>query len=270
MATMRAMMKSQFIAKPREGSIMKVLVIGGSGLIGSQVVANLTELGHEAISASPRSGVNSVTGEGLAEAVAGGHTVVDVSNSPSFDDEPVMQFFTTSTKNLLAAERAAGVQHHVALSIVGADRAPDSGYMRAKVAQEKLIVESGSPYSIVRATQFFEFVSAIADSATDGNTVRLPEGAFQPIAAKDVATAVSGATISDPTNGITNIAGPEKRGMDDFIRTVLATSGDPRQVVGDPTARYFGTQLDEHTIVPLDSEDATIYPTRFSDWVAAQ
>jgi uncharacterized protein YbjT (DUF2867 family) len=249
---------------------MIVLVIGGSGLIGSQVIANLAELGHEAISASPRSGVNSVTGEGLAEAVAGVHTVVDVSNSPSFDDEPVLQFFTTSTKNLLAAERAAGVQHHVALSIVGSDRAPDSGYMRAKVAQEKLIEESGSPYSIVRATQFFEFVDAIADSATDGDTVLLPEGAFQPIAAKDVATAVTRATVGDPTNGITNIAGPEKRGMDDFIRTALAASGDPRQVVGDPTARYFGTQLDEHTIVPTDGENPTIYPTRYSDWKAAR
>jgi uncharacterized protein YbjT (DUF2867 family) len=249
---------------------MKVLVIGGTGLIGSQVIANLTALGNEAISASPRSGVDSVTGEGLAEAVAGMHTVVDVSNSPSFDDDPVMHFFTTSTKNLLAAERAAGVQHHVALTIVGADRAPDSGYMRAKVAQEKLIEDSGNPYSIVRATQFFEFVNAIADSATEGDTVRLPVGAFQPIAAKDVATAVAGATISEPTNGMTNIAGPEKRGMDDFIRTALAAAGDPRQVVGDPDARYFGTRLDEHTIVPLDSEDPTIYPTRFSDWTASR
>jgi uncharacterized protein YbjT (DUF2867 family) len=249
---------------------MKVLVIGGTGLIGSQVIANLTQLGHEAISASPRSGVNSVTGEGLAEAVAGVHTVVDLSNSPSFDDDPVLHFFTASTTNLLAAERAAGVAHHVALSIVGADRAPDSGYMRAKVAQEKLIQESGNPYSIVRATQFFEFVGAIADSATDGDTVRLPVGAFQPIAAKDVATAVTGATISEPTNGFTNIAGPEKLGMDEFIRRALAASGDPRQVVGDPAAQYFGTALDEHTIVPLDSEDATIYPTRFSDWAAAR
>jgi uncharacterized protein YbjT (DUF2867 family) len=249
---------------------MKILVIGGTGLIGSQVIANLTELGHDAVSASPRSGVDTVTGEGLAEAMAGAHTVVDLSNSPSFDDEPVMHFFTTSTGNLLAAERAAGVQHHVALSIVGADRAPDSGYMRAKVAQEKLIEESGNPYSIVRATQFFEFVDAIADSATDGNTVRLPVGAFQPIAAKDVATAVTGATISGPTNGITNIAGPEKSGMDEFIRTALAAAGDPRQVVGDPDGRYFGTTLDEHTIVPLDSEDPTIYPTRYSDWKASR
>jgi uncharacterized protein YbjT (DUF2867 family) len=249
---------------------MKVLVIGGTGLIGSQVIANLTELGHEAVSASPRSGVNTVTGEGLAAATADAHTVVDLSNSPSFDDEPVLQFFTASTSNLLAAERAAGVQHHVALSIVGADRAPDSGYMRAKVAQEKLIEESGNPYSIVRATQFFEFVDAIADSATEGNTVRLPEGAFQPISAKDVATAVTGATISEPTNGISNIAGPEKRGMDDFIRTALGASNDPRKVVGDPTARYFGTALDDHTIVPLDGEDPTIYPTRYSDWKASR
>ncbi len=249
---------------------MKVLVVGGSGLIGSQVIANLTELGHEAVSASPRSGVNTVTGEGLAEAVAGAHTVVDVSNSPSFDDDPVMHFFTTSTKNLLAAERAAGVQHHVALSIVGADRTQESGYMRAKCAQEQLIQESRSPYSIVRATQFFEFVDAIADSATDGNTVRLPHGAFQPIAAKDVATAVTRATIGDPVNGIINIAGPEKLGMDDFIRNSLAAHGDPRQVVTDPSARYFGAVIDEHSIVPLDSEGATIYSTRLRDWIASR
>jgi uncharacterized protein YbjT (DUF2867 family) len=215
---------------------MRILVIGGSGLIGSQVIANLTELGHEAVSASPRSGVDTVTGEGLAEAIAGAHTVVDVSNSPSFDDE-VMHFFTASTTNLLAAERAAGVQHHVALSIVGADRAPDSGYMRAKVAQEKLIQESGNPYSIVRATQFFEFVDGIADSATDGTTVRLPHGAFQPIAAKDVATAVTRATVAEPINGIINIAGPEKLGMDDFVRNRFAATGDPRQVVTDPPRR---------------------------------
>lgn len=249
---------------------MKIIVIGGSGLIGSQVIANLTALGHEAVSASPRSGVDTVTGEGLAEAVAGAHTVVDVSNSTSFDDQPVMHFFTASTENLLDAERAAGVQHHVALSIVGADRAGESGYMRAKVAQERLIQNSGCAYSIVRATQFFEFVTAIADSATDGSTVRLPVGAFQPIAAKDVATAVTDATIGDPTNRFTNIAGPEKRGMDDFIRTALAAANDPRQVVGDSAARYFGTTLDEHTIVPLDSEEPTIYPTRFSDWMAAR
>jgi uncharacterized protein YbjT (DUF2867 family) len=264
------MLNSPVHRTPREGLIMKVLVIGGSGLIGSQVIANLTELGHEAVAASPRSGVDTVTGEGLAEAVAGAHTVVDVSNSPSFDDEPVMHFFTTSTRNLLAAERAAGVQHHVALSIVGADRAQESGYMRAKCAQEKLIEESRSPYSIVRATQFFEFVDPIADSATDGDTVHLPHAAFQPVAAQDVATAVTRATIGQPLNGTINIAGPEKLGMDDFIRTRFAASGDPRQVVTDPSAPYFGTVIDDHSIVPSDDERATIYPTRFSDWLASR
>ncbi|BBZ51001.1 SDR family oxidoreductase [Mycobacterium heidelbergense] len=248
---------------------MKILVIGGTGLIGSRVIANLTGLGHEALSASPRSGVDAVTGEGLADAVAGAHTVVDVSNSPSFEDEPVMHFFTASTRNLLDAERAAGVRQHVALSIVGADRARESGYMRAKCAQEKLIEESGCPYSIVRATQFFEFVDAIADSATDGNTVRLPHAAFQPIAAEDVATAVTRAAIGQPRNGIINIAGPEKSGMDDFIRTRFAATGDRREVVTDPEARYFGAVLDDHSIVPVDADDATIYPTRFGDWVAS-
>jgi uncharacterized protein YbjT (DUF2867 family) len=249
---------------------LKILVIGGTGLIGSQVIANLTELRHEAVSASPRSGVDTVTGEGLAEAVAGVHTVVDVSNSPSFDDEPVLHFFTASTRNLLAAEVAAGVQHHVALSIVGAARTQESGYMRAKVAQEKLLAESGRPYSIVRATQFFEFVDGIADSATDGDTVRLPHAAFQPIAAQDVATAVTRATIGPPLNGIINIAGPEKSGMDDFIRTRLTASKDPRQVVTDPTARYFGAVIDDRSIVPVDDEDPTIYTTSFSDWVATR
>ena len=266
---MRAMLNSPVHRGTLKGLIMKFVVIGGSGLIGSQVVTNLIELGHEAVPASPRSGVNSVTGEGLAEALAGAHTVVDVPNSPSFDDEPVLHFFTTSTRNLLAAERAAGVQHHVALSIVGADRVPESGYMRAKIAQEKLITESGSPYSIVRATQFMEFVDAIADSATDGNTVRLPHAAIQPIAAKDVATAVTRAAVGQPLNGIVNIAGPEKFGMDDFIRTRFAASGDPRQVVTDPSAPYYGAVIDDHSIVPGDDEAATIYPTRFSDWMAS-
>ncbi|OBI16538.1 LysR family transcriptional regulator [Mycobacterium sp. E2327] len=248
---------------------MKVLVIGGTGLIGSQVIANLTEMGHEAISASPSSGVNAVTGEGVAEAMAGVHTVVDVANSPSWEDDAVLNFFTTSSRNLLAAEREAGAQHHVALTIVGADRTQDSGYMRAKVAQEKVIEESGVPYSIVRATQFFEFVSGIADSAADGDTIRLPHAAFQPIAAKDVATAVTRAAIGDPTNGITNIAGPEKLGMDDFARASLAADGDARQVVTDPTAPYYGAVLDDQSLVPIDGEDPTIYPTRFSDWKAS-
>ncbi|OBH12370.1 SDR family oxidoreductase [Mycobacterium sp. E3247] len=248
---------------------MKVLVVGGSGLIGSQVVAQLTELGHEAVPASPRSGVNAVTGEGVAEALAGVHTVVDVSNSPSWADEDVLNFFTTSTRNLLEAERAAGVQHHVALSIVGADRTAESGYMRAKVAQEEEIVESGATYSIVRATQFFEFVDGIADSMTDGGTVRAPHGAFQPIAAADVATAVTRATTGDPVNGLINIAGPEKRGMDDFIRTRFAATGDERQVVTDNDARYYGAVLDERSIVPVDGEDVVVYPTTFSAWMAS-
>jgi uncharacterized protein YbjT (DUF2867 family) len=249
---------------------MKILVIGGSGLIGSQVVAQLTELGHEAVPASPRSGVNAITGEGLAEAVAAVHTVVDVSNSPSWADDDVLEFFTTSTRNLLEAERAAGVQHHVALSIVGADRAAESSYMRAKIAQEKVIVESGSPYSIVRATQFFEFVDGIADSMTEGDTVSAPHGAFQPIAAADVATAVTRAATGDPLNGVINIAGPEKQGMDDFIRTRFAATGDARQVVTDADARYYGAVLDDRSIVPIDGEEVTVYPTSFSDWMASR
>lgn len=249
---------------------MKVLVIGGSGLIGSQVVEMLTALGHEAVPASPRSGVNAVTGEGLAEAVVGVDTVVDVANSPSWADDDVLRFFTTSTTNLLQAERAAGVRHHVALSIVGADRAATSGYMRAKIAQEKLIVESGSPYTIVRATQFFEFVDGIADSMTEDGTVRAPHAAFQPIAAADVAAGVTRAATGDPVNGLINIAGPEKQGMDDFIRTSLAAHGDARQVVTDPTARYYGAALDDQSIVPIDGEDTTICPTLFSDWLASR
>lgn len=248
---------------------MKILVVGGSGLIGSQVVAMLTELGHEAVPASPRSGVNSITGEGVAEAVAGVHTVVDVSNSPSWADDDVLEFFTTSTRNLLAAERAAGVAHHVALSIVGADRLPDSGYLRAKVAQEKVIVESGFPHSIVRATQFFEFVGGIADSLADGDTVRAPHGAFQPIASADVATAVTRAATGEPL-GLINIAGPDKQGMDDFIRSWFAATGDTRQVVTDPQARYYGALLDDRGIVPIDGEQVDIYPTSFSDWTASR
>lgn len=249
---------------------MKIVVIGGTGLIGSQVIAQLVELGHEAVAASPRSGVNAVTGEGLAEALAGAHTVVDVANSPSWADDDVLQFFTASSRNLLAAERDAGVQHHVALSIVGCDRVPDSGYMRAKVAQEKVIEESGAPYTVVRATQFFEFVGGIADSMTNGDTVRAPHAAFQPIAAADVATGVTRATTGDPVNGIVNIAGPEKRGMDDFIRTQFAQTGDARQVVVDAQSRYYGAVLDDRSIVPVDGENPTIFPTRFEDWLSAR
>jgi uncharacterized protein YbjT (DUF2867 family) len=249
---------------------MKIVVIGGSGLIGSQVITQLVEQGHEAVSASPRSGVNALTGEGLADALAGAHTVVDVSNSPSWSDDDVLHFFTTSTRNLLSAERDAGVQHHVALSIVGCDRTGESGYMRAKIAQEKMIEESGAPYSIVRATQFFEFVGGIADSMTDGDTVRAPHAAFQPIAAADVATGVARAATAEPVNGTTNIAGPEKRGMDDFIRTQFAETGDARRVVADAQARYYGAVLDDRSIVPVDGENPTIFPTRFTEWLSAR
>ena len=220
--------------------------------------------------ASPRTGVNTVTGEGVAEARHGVHTVVDVSNSPSWADDDVLNFFTTSTRNLLDAERAAGVQHHVALSIVGADRATESGYMRAKVAQEKVIVESGAPYSIVRATQFFEFVDGIADSLTEGDTVRAPHGAFQPIAAADVARPSPARRPANRSTGSINIAGPEKHGMDDFIRTRFAATGDARKVVTDANARYYGAVLDDRSIVPTDGEEVVIYPTTFSDWMAAQ
>lgn len=249
---------------------MKIVVIGGTGLIGSQVIAQLVELGHQAVAASPRSGVNAVTGEGLAEALAGAHTVVDVANSPSWADDDVLQFFTASSRNLLAAERDAGVQHHVALSIVGCDRVPDSGYMRAKAAQEKVIEESGAPHTVVRATQFFEFVGGIADSMADGDTVRAPHAAFQPIAAADVATGVTRATTGDPVNGIVNIAGPEKRGMDDFIRTQFAETSDTRQVVVDAQSRYYGAVLDDRSIVPVDGEDTTIFPTHFADWLSTR
>ncbi|GLB86668.1 SDR family oxidoreductase [Mycobacterium kiyosense] len=248
---------------------MKILVVGGTGLIGSQVVANLAELGHEAVSASPSSGVDTVTGEGVEQAVTGADVVVDVSNSPSFADDDVLRFFTTSTRNLLQAEQAAGVHNHVALSIVGTDRVPESGYLRAKAAQEKIIIESGAPYSIVRATQFFEFVTGIADSATEGGVVRLShKAAIQPIAAADVATAVTRAALDEPLNAIINVAGPEKYSMDDFVRIGLAAHHDSREVVTDPAARYFGGLLDDHSIVPLEDEDVTIFPTSFGDWAA--
>ncbi|CAN5598413.1 SDR family oxidoreductase [soil metagenome] len=249
---------------------MKIVIIGGTGLIGSKVVANLTALGHDAVAASPSSGVNTLTGAGLADALANAQVVVDVSNSPSFADDAVLGFFTTSTSNLLAAEQAAGVGHHVALSVVGADRVPASGYLRAKAAQENLITESGVPYTIVRATQFYEFVSAIADSATDGSTVRLPHALMQPIAAEDVATAVTRAVtnrLGRPVNGVIEIAGPETVGMDDFVRTGLTALGDPRQVVTDSRATYFGAVIDDTSIVPRGG--AVAYPTLFADWLAA-
>jgi uncharacterized protein YbjT (DUF2867 family) len=250
----------------KEKSNMKIVVIGGTGLIGSKVVTNLGERGYEVVAASPNSGVNTLTGEGLAEVLEGASVVVDVSNSPSFEDAAVMEFFRTSTRNLLNAEAAASVGHHVVLSIVGSDRLPDSGYMRAKVAQEKLIKESSIPYSIVRATQFFEFVKRIADSATEGNTVRLPSVGFQPLAADDVASAVSKVAIGSPLNGIVEVAGPESFRFDELIRQGLVASKDPREVITDPYARYFGTELSEGSLVP--SGDAQLGETRFEDWLS--
>ena len=247
---------------------MKIVVIGGSGLIGSQVVRALNQQGHKAIAASPSSGVNSLTGEGLDDALAGADVVVDVTNSPSFEDAAVLNFFETSTGNLVAAEAAAGVRHHVALSIVGTDRTDQSGYLRAKVAQERLIAGSSIPYTIVRATQFFEFAGAIADEATDGDTVRLSPAFIQPIAAADVAAAVVTAAAGDPVNGIVEVGGPQKFHFEEFVRQYLESTGDPRDAVSDPQARYFGALLDDDTIVPGDG--ATIYETRFDDWLRSQ
>lgn len=244
---------------------MKIVVIGGTGLIGSKVVAKLTERGHEAVSASPNSGVNTLTGEGLAEVLEGASVVVDVSNSPSFEDAAVMEFFETSTRNLLNYEAAAGVGHHVALSVVGCDRLPNSGYLRAKVAQENLIRESSIPYSIVRATQFFEFLTRIADSATEGNTVRLPSVGFQPMAADDVASVVAKVAMGSPLNGIVEVGGPEQFRFDEFISRGLSARKDPREVIADPHAPYFGTELSERSLVPDDS--ALIGETRFEEWL---
>jgi len=243
----------------------KIVVIGGTGLIGSKVVAKLTEHGHEAIPASPNSGVNTLTGEGLAEVLAGADTVLDVSNSPSFADDDVMAFFTTATTNIIDAAKAAGVGHYVALSVVGAELMVDSGYQRAKVAQEKLIKTSGIPYSIVHATQFFEFVKSIAGTATVGNEVRLSHALIQPIAAEDVATAVARTTAGAPLNGTIEVAGPVELGLDDLIRAGLAHAGDPRTVVTDPEATYFGQKLGERMLLP--GADAVIFPTRFEEWL---
>ena len=246
---------------------MKLVIIGGTGLIGSKVVAKLNANGYEAVAASPNSGVNTLTGEGLADVLEGASVVVDVSNSPSFEDAAVMDFFKTSTRNLLTYEAAAGVNHHVALSIVGCDQLPDSGYMRAKVAQEKLIKESTIPYSIVRATQFFEFMKRIADSATEGKTVRLPSVGFQPIAADDVASAVTRVASGLPLNGTVEVAGPEKLSFDEFIRRDLNALKDPREVIADPRARYFGTELSENSLVP-GNDDALLGETLFDDWLS--
>ena len=230
---------------------MKIVVIGGTGLIGSKTVPILRQGGHEVLAASPNTGVNTITGEGLAKALAGAQVVVDLANAPSWEDKAVLEFFETSGRNLLAAEAAAGVRHHVALSIVGTDRTPDNGYFRAKVAQEKLIETSGIPYTIIRSTQFMEFLAGIAASGTDGNIVRLSPGLFQPIAADDVAAIVADVALAAPRNGIVEIAGPERAPFNEIVARYLKAVGDPREVVSDPEARYFGGRVEERSLVPL-------------------
>ena len=244
---------------------MKITVIGGSGLIGSKLVSKLREQGHEALAASPNSGVNTLTGEGLAEALKGASVVVDVSNSPSWEDAAVMRFFETSTRNLFAYGTAAGVGHHVALSVVGTERLLESGYFRAKIAQENLIKGSSIPYSIVRATQFFEFVKGIADFSTEGNTVRLPTALIQPMAADDVAGEVGRVALGKPVKGTVEVGGPEQFHLDEFIRQGLSAWNDPRKVVADPHARYYGIEVSERALVPGD--DARRSQTRFADWL---
>jgi uncharacterized protein YbjT (DUF2867 family) len=245
---------------------MKIVVIGGSGLIGTKLVNKLRERGHEALAASPSSGVNTITGEGLAKAVDGAQVVVDVSNSPSWEDKAVLKFFETSTRNVLAAEAAAGVGHHVALSVVGTERLLQSGFFRAKMAQEELIQASNVPYTIVRSTQFFEFVDGIAQSATDGQTVRLSPAHIQPIVSDDVAAALAEVTLGAPVNGMIEIAGPERLCLDELVRRFLRAKQDARQVVTDVHARYFGIDLNDQSLTPGDNP--RIGPTRFDDWLS--
>jgi uncharacterized protein YbjT (DUF2867 family) len=247
---------------------MKIVVIGGTGLIGSKLVPKLREQGHEAIAASPNSGVNSVTGEGLGEALQGASVVVDVTNSPSWEDAAVLKFFETSTRNLLTYEAAAGVGHHVALSVVGTRRLAESGYFRAKIAQEKLIRESSIPYSIVQATQFFEFVKGLADISMVGDKVHLPPVLFQPMAADDVATAVGRIAVGQPVNGIAEIAGPEQFRMDELVRRHLAHLGDNREVIADPNALYSGAKINDRTLVP--ENNAQLGETRYEAWLNQQ
>src|SRR4051812_15143078 len=242
---------------------MKIVVIGGTGLIGSKTVAILRQGGHEVVAASPQSGINSITGEGLKEAMAGAQVVIDLANSPSFEDKAVLEFFETSGRNLLAAEAAAGVRHHVALSIVAIDRT-DNGYFRAKVAQEKLITASGIPYTIVRSTQFLEFLGGIADSSADGNLVKLPPILFQPIASDDVAANVADVALAPPQNGIVEIAGPERAPFNEIVARYLKALGDPREVVSDPEARYWGSRVDKHSLVPLG--EARLGRIGFDEW----
>ena len=243
---------------------MKIVVIGGTGLIGSKTGAILRQRGHEVVAAAPKNGVNTITGEGLKEAMAGAQVVIDLANSPSFEDKAVLKFFETSSRNLVAAESAAGVRHHVALSIVGTDRTPENGYFRAKVAQEKLIEASGIPYTIIRATQFLEFLGAIAASSADGNVVRVSPGLFQPIAADDVAEIVADVALAPPRNGIVEIAGPERAPFNEIIARYLKAVGDPREVVRDPAALYWGGRVEEHSLVPLG--EARLGRIGFDEW----
>jgi len=244
---------------------MKIVVIGGSGLIGSQLVKKLRDRGHEVVAASPRSGVNAVTGEGLAQALEGAQVVVDVANSPSFEDGAAMSFFENAGRNLAAAEKKAGVKHHVALSVVGTDRLLESGYFRAKLAQEDLIKKSGIPFTIVHATQFFEFIGAIAQAATVGQTVRLPSALMQPIASADLAAAMADFTLSNPANGIVEVAGPEPIQIDEIARQLLREQGDPREVITDDSAPYYGIRVNQRSLMP--GEGARLTTTRFADWL---
>jgi uncharacterized protein YbjT (DUF2867 family) len=244
---------------------MKIVVIGGTGLIGSKVVAKLRDQGHETVAASPSSGVNTVTGEGLADVLKGAAVVVDVTNAPSWEDAAVMSFFETSTHHLLSAEATAGVKHHVALSVVGTDRLLDSGYFRAKIAQERLIMSAPIPHSIVRATQFYEFVKSIADLSTTDGTVRLPAALIQPMAADDVASAVARVAVGAPVNGIVEVGGPEQFSLDELVRRYLAARKDPRQVIRDPQAPYYGIHVSQRALVP--EANATLGKQRFDDWL---
>ncbi|GLV59737.1 LysR family transcriptional regulator [Dictyobacter sp. S3.2.2.5] len=245
---------------------MKIVVIGGSGLIGKKLVNKLRERGHQAVAASPSTGVNTITGEGLAQALSGAQVVVDVANAPSWEDKAVLEFFETSGRNLLAAEAAAGVGHHIALSVVGTDRLPENGYYRAKVAQENLIKASKVPYTILRATQFFEFVGGIAQEASDGQTIRLSPAFIQPIWSDDVAATLADVALEKPINGTIEVAGPEKMHLDELVRRFLSANKDTRQVITDVHARFYGSELEDYSLIPGDN--ARIVPTRFEDWLS--
>jgi uncharacterized protein YbjT (DUF2867 family) len=245
---------------------MKIVVIGGTGLVGSKVVSNLSRKGYEVIAAAPNTGVNTITGEGLTEALAGAQVVIDVANSPSFADKAVLNFFQTAGRNLAAAEKVAGVRHHIALSVVGTDRLPESGYLRAKLAQEELIKASGIPFTIIRSTQFFEFLGGIAQSATDGRSVHLSPAHLQPVASDDVAALVTKVATLAPANGVIELAGPERIGLDDLVRRYLAAKHDTREVVTDIHARYFGAELNDKSLTPGDNPH--IGPTSFETWLA--